>query len=88
MSAGELERPDTRYARNAGPTEVASGFGDLLLVRGEPRVEVDLPDAGARARRQLAAVQLSAVGGAVAVTVKTRNERVVGGGAPYPVGVL
>jgi len=33
----------------------------LLLVCGEPRVEVDLPDSGALARRQFAAVQLRAV---------------------------
>ena len=40
---------------------MASRLAGLLLVCGEPRIEVDLPDAGARARRQLAAVQLCAV---------------------------
>ena len=43
-------------ARIAGPTKVALRLAGLLLVCGEPRVEVDLPDAGARARGQLAAV--------------------------------
>ena len=56
-----LEPLDTRYATNAGPTEVAVRLAGLLLVCGEPGVEVDLPDAGARAGRQLAAVQLCAV---------------------------
>src|SRR5262249_14714218 len=56
-----LEQPDTRSARNAGPTEVALRLAGLLLVCGEPRVEVDLPDAGAFARGQFAAVQLRAV---------------------------
>src|SRR5256885_11276413 len=57
----QLEPPNTRSARNAGPTAVALRLAGLLLVGGEPRVEVDLPDAGALARRQLAAVQLRAV---------------------------
>src|SRR5436190_3675969 len=45
----------------------AALLAGLLLVCGEPRVEVDLPDAGALARCQLAAVQLRAVAPSVRV---------------------
>src|SRR6478735_7500584 len=54
----------------------------LLAVRGEPRLEVDRPDARALARRQLAAVQL----GAEVARVRVAHDLalVAGGGEEAP----
>ena len=71
-----------RRTRSAGPAEVASRLAGLLLVCGEPRIEVDLSDAGALARGQLAAVQLRAV--VPSVRVSDDGPVIAGGGEQAP----